>query len=301
MVSIFQQSIGEVAALAAAFLWAIATLYYAKIGGHFPPIRLNLLKGLIALVLVGVALPFSNESMQGFSGLAVFLLLASGILGIGLGDTAYFEALNRLGPRRALLMETLAPPIAAVLSFLFLKDALSWRAWLGMAITMVGVAWVISERTPEASVEDRSLVFHGAIFGFLAAACQAGGAVLSSAAFAKTDIGALGSAGLRLVAGIAFMPLLIWWRGKPKAQVAAKRTDVRRPWLILVFATFIGTFLCLWLQQISLKTTSAGIAQTLLVTSPLFGIPLAMIQGERVSLRAVLGVLAAIGGIALFF
>jgi drug/metabolite transporter (DMT)-like permease len=63
--------------------------------------------------------------------LGVGILALSGVIGIGLGDTAYFAAINRLGPRRALLLETLAPPIAALLALVFLQEALSLRAWLG--------------------------------------------------------------------------------------------------------------------------------------------------------------------------
>jgi len=68
---------------------------------------------------------------------------------------------------------------------------------------------------------------------------------------------------------------------------------------VIVFATSAGTYLGVWLQQISLRFTNAGIAQTLLATSPLFVLPLAAWRGKAVSLRAIAGVRVALGGIGL--
>ena len=64
---------------------------------------------------------------------------------------------------------------------------------------------------------------------------------------------------------------------------------------------FIGTFLGIWLQQISLKYTAAGVAQTLFATSPLFVIPIVIFTGERVSLRAILGAMLSLVGVGLLF
>lgn len=69
----------------------------------------------------------------------------------------------------------------------------------------------------------------------------------------------------------------------------------------LVLAAFGGTYLGIWLQQVALKYTPAGIAQTLGATSPLFVLPVVAALGEVISIRAVLGVAIAIGGIALIF
>jgi len=70
-------------------------------------------------------------------------------------------------------------------------------------------------------------------------------------------------------------------------------------WRGIVFATFTGTYLGIWLQQTSLKLTNAGIAQTLLATSPLFVLPIAAWRGEKISIRAIVGVLVAFVGIGL--
>jgi len=72
-------------------------------------------------------------------------------------------------------------------------------------------------------------------------------------------------------------------------------------WATLAAATFIGTDLAMWLQQVSISLAPAGIVQTLLSASPLFILPIAALQGQKITPRAVLGALLALGGVALLF
>ena len=85
---------------------------------------------------------------------------------------------------------------------------------------------------------------------------------------------------------------LLGWRKLPQARQLLG-------WLAL--AVLVGTFLAIWLQQISFKLAPTAIAQTLLATSPIFGLPIAWRMGEKLSPRAILGVLVAVGGVMLLF
>lgn len=67
-------------------------------------------------------------------------------------------------------------------------------------------------------------------------------------------------------------------------------------------ATFLGTYLGIWLVSAGMRYAPAGIAATLSSTSPLFVLPLvALVHRERISLRTWVGALVAVGGIALLF
>jgi drug/metabolite transporter (DMT)-like permease len=72
-------------------------------------------------------------------------------------------------------------------------------------------------------------------------------------------------------------------------------------WGLVLAATVIGTYVGISLQQFAFKNASAGVTQTLLSTSPLFILPIVVWQGEKVSIRAVGGVLVALAGIAMLF
>lgn len=290
---------GELAALTAALLWAVASVAYGQIGQRVSPLGLNLSKGLVAIALLSLTLLLQGEGTPQINRLDLELLLFSGIIGIGLGDTLYFEAMQRLGVRQTLLLkEALAPPITAGLALIFLNEFLPISAWLGIALTILGVIWVISERSPS-GLEHHSQRIQGIGFGLLAAIGQAGGAVLSRAALAETGVSPLWAALLRLSAGVGL--LLLWGLIQQQLGQWFKGFNTKRLLVALVLAAFGGTYLGIWLQQVALKYTAAGIAQTLGATSPLFVLPIAIAMGEVISIRAILGVLIAVAGIALLF
>ena len=290
---------GEVAALGAAFIWAAASIVYTGVGRQLSPLVLNLVKGLIAIALLFLTLLFLGKLLPSVSLVPVLLLLISGVIGIGIGDTAYFAALNSLGARRALVLESLSPPLGAFLALVFLQEQLAPLAWLGIGLTIAGVTWVVMERSPQPNGTLTHPPLRGIVAGLVAAAGQAIGAVLSRAALAGTDVDPLWSTLIRLLAGI--LMLLIWFSAQkhPIQKLAPLRS--RRLWGIVIMAAFASTYLGIWLQQIALKYAPTGIAQSLSATSPLFVIPFAIATGEKVSLRAVFGAAIALAGVWLLF
>lgn len=299
MTILFTEFGGELAALAAALLWAVATLFFARAGQQLRPLRLNLTKGVLALGMLGATLLILGEPLSLLDPRGLALLLVSGAIGIAVGDTAYFSALQALGVRRTMLLGTLVPPLTALLALAFLEERLSPGAWGGIALTVAGVAWVIGERAPGAAQPPAALA-RGLALGVLASLAQAVGAVLSRSALADTAISSLWAALLRLSAGILL--LLVMMAAAKELPMRKERVPIAKGlWGSILFATFIGTYLGIWLQQTSLKYAHAGVAQTLFATSQLFALPLAAWSGEQVSLRAIAGAVVALGGVALLF
>jgi drug/metabolite transporter (DMT)-like permease len=289
---------GEIAALTAALLWAIASLIYARLGKRLPPIWLNLTKSSLAIGMILLTLVLRQHVPNSMSWISLTGLALSGAIGIGLGDSVFFESLVCLGARRALLLEAIAPPLSALLAVLFLQEQLQVSAWLGILLTVAGVAWVVVERTP-AQMQGQFQLKRGIGLGLIAACSQASGAVLSRAVLATTEVSPLWSSLIRLSGGV--LVLLIWLMGR-RASWQVLQPLRSRPFLLgLTLAAFAGTYLGIWLQQTALKYTATGIAQALTATSPLFIIPIAMATGEAVSVRAMLGALVALGGVWLLF
>ena len=298
--------VGEIAALTAAFLWAASTEVFGQLGKQIPPLFLNFFKALMAIALILLTLIFKPEGFQNISAKPVILLLLSGLIGLGLGDTAYFLALNRLGARRTLLIETLAPALTALGALVFLGEDLNPIAWIGILLTVLGVAWVIAERTPSIKLAfvDPSNHLWGMGWGLCAAFAQATGAILSRAALVQSSISPLWSSLLRLLAAIALVGLLIVKQGQGKKTESSAIVSINwtiRLFTLLCLAAFSGTYLGIWLQQTALKLVPAGIAQTLLATSPLFILPIAILKGETLSLRAIGGTLLSFIGVILLF
>ncbi len=309
--NVFEQYLGEIAALTAAFLWALSSVVYSLLGRKIPPLQLNFLKGIIAIALLFLTILWQGKISVNFSLLPIVLLALSGIVGIGLGDTAYFSALNNLGARRTLLMETLDPVMGAFLALIFLGEQLTINSWCGILLTLLGVAWVISEKSPLYRESDRAWK-KGIFWGIIAALTQAIGAVLSRFALVESNISPLWSSLIRLLGGNAIILLLLLKSflfktfsfsdnvlGEPKNK---QENYLSFRVLGIITLTAMGsTYLGIWLQQTSLKFAPTGIAQTLLATSPLFVIPIAAVRGERITMRGIIGVSIALIGIGLLF
>ena len=285
---------GEIAALAAAFVWALSSTIWQRVGQQIPAVVLNLLKGAIALFMLLATILILGKSLPPVNPNILAILLISGALGIGIGDTAFFIVLKYLGARRTLLLETLSPPLTALFGFIFLQEKLSAIACIGILLTICGVAWVIAERTAETTLPSKHL-WQGLGISLLGQTSHAAGAILSRAAFTQIDIDPLWTAALRLSGGMAVMLCFLNRRNLDSFQ------QLKVPKILgaIILAAFLGTYLGISLQQTSLKYAPAAIAQALSSTSPLFVLPLAVLAGEKVSWRAVVGVVCAISGIAL--
>lgn len=287
----------------AALLWSIAAVIFRKLGEDIPPAELNLLKGSIAVIAMILTSLLLKEAIPTISGTTLALLAVSGIVGIGVGDTAFFYSLNYLGTRLALLMGVMAPPMAGLISWLFLGENLGPVSWLGILITLAGVAWVIFQEN-RAGEPIRHLI-RGVLVALLATLSQAVGAVLSRYALISSDITALQTAIVRLLAGIVALLIVIlfiqktrfeWMTGK-----AARKTSARILVRNVALVGLIGTYSAIWLQQVSLEYAPVGIAQTLLSTSPIFILPIVALRGEKVTWKAVAGAVVSLAGVVILF
>ncbi|HAX74710.1 MAG TPA: EamA family transporter [Cyanobacteria bacterium UBA11372] len=294
---------GELAALLAAFLWAAASTVFSRLGPMIPPLELNLLKGAVAIAFLIVTLAIQGEWLPELNWIAIGFFLVSGIFGIGIGDTALFAAYNFLGARRTLLLKTLTSPLVALLGLIFLQERLTAADWCGILLTLLGIAWVISERVA-ATTDVNKHFLPGIGWAIVATLGEAVGAILSRAALTQSNIIPMWSTLLRLSAGV--FVLLLWLLVKSRgAEGQRSRGEINQLSVkllgIIAITSFFSTYLGIFLQQIALKFTAAGIAQTLGATSPLFVLPFAIWMGDKVSLRAFLGVLIALAGVWLLF
>lgn len=290
-------AIGEFAALSAAFLWALASAVYSKLGKTLSPLLLNLSKGLVAVLLLVITIAIQAEPIPAIPITPLIELSLSGAIGIGIGDTLYFETLRRLGVRLTLLLGVLTPSITAVLALLLLHESISGWAWLGMLLTLGGIAWVIQERSSGGDFGGRSQTRLGLILGFIAVLIFAASALLSRDALATTSVTPLWSALIRIGAGTLSLMIVVMFR--PRTLNQWKTLGHKAVGFPLVGAAFLGTYLGIWLQQIGFKYAPAGIAQTMLATSPLFILGLARLAGQKVTVQSWVGSAIALAGVSL--
>ena len=290
--------LGQIAALTAAACWALATILYSRSTQTLSSMQLNFVKGLIAtplLLIVAILIP--GNFWQGWDVPQFALMLVSGVIGITIGDSLYFASLRRLGPGKTILLEYLAPPLAAVIAWLTLQETLSLLQGVGSLIVILGVLCVITEKQNHEG-QPRKYAYY--LFGVGAALCQAIGLVMAFSAFSNIEVSPIEAAFVRIGGGTLVLTVALALTQRQifrRTQASLRHTNLKS----LFFAVFVGTFLAIWLQQVAVATVSPGIAQTLLSTAPLFLLATQMVTGSKPTLRAIGGTLIAMFGIATLF
>ena len=239
--------------------------------------------------------------------------LLSGFFGIGFGDTAYFQALPRLGSRRtALITQCLTPLFAALIEWLWLGTALTGTEMGCVGIILTGVAIALAP-SDHVKLEPRQWRI-GLVAGSLAALGGAMGVVYSRKGFAVAHAatGAYPDAGtsgyVRVLGGILVPTLLVLamkWRSAQAhgpmweaATLKISKDKWRRIWPWVLGNSLAGQTLGVTCMQLALAHTQAGIVTAITATTPLILLPMTRyLDGETISVRSLTGGLVGVGGV----
>lgn len=250
----------------------------------------------------------------GLRGAGFPMFVWSGIVGFGFADLAMYCALPLLGSRlTALMVQCLAAPFAAAIEWLWLGTTLTpYQLGCG-AVILLGVGLAVapsrlSRPDPAAAPgvpADRARVT-GLILGLIAAAGQAGGAVLSRKANLLSRAAGLpvdgGTAAYqRLLGGLLVVSgalLVSRWRSR-RAPVERLPRDWRRAWPWIIANGLAGPVIGVSCYQWALATTPSALVLPIVALTPLVVIPFAFfMEHERPSARSLLGGALAVAAAA---
>lgn len=293
--------IGELAALATSFLFAMTALIFTKTGrmvGSQVTNRIRLTFALIYLVVLNLILfreplPFSAESSRWL------WLSLSGVIGLSLGDAFLFRALVSVGPRLGSLLLSLAPIFGSVIAWLFFGEILTPLQITGIVLALAGIAWVVTshEEPPDTP---HGHTRRGVIFGVLAGLGQAVGLVLSKQAMAG-DFSPFRANAIRMLAAVIFMWAWTVFDGQVRGTFAAirEKPGVLR-WLAL--GAVMGPLLGVSASLLAVQHAEVGVASTLMALPPVIILPISyFVFKEKIGLQAIVGTLLAIVGVAILF
>lgn len=293
---------GEVAALTTALCWSGTAIFFTEAGHRVGSLTVNRIRLITALILISLThwvlmgTPYPHAAADRWLWLGV-----SGVVGLALGDAFLFQSYVWIGPRLGMLMMSLAPVIAALLAAAFLGEQLSTLHWLGVAITLSGIAWVVLEGTPVSGPSPaRRNYRRGILFGIGAASGQAIGLVLAKEGL-HGDFPALSGNLIRMsAAAVALWGVTI---ATGRARPTLRRVMADRGALLPIFGGSVtGPFVGVWLSLVAIQLTQVGIASTLMALPPVFLLPIgAFFFKERIGPGAIGGTLIAIAGVALLF
>jgi drug/metabolite transporter (DMT)-like permease len=291
--------IHELAALGTATCWATTGLISADAVRALGAFHFNLIRQVLVTVLLGLIV-WATNVWAGQTVQTMAILAASGVIGILIGDTLNFAAVGRIGPRRAGAVFALNAPMAALLGWVVLGEALSLQAVAGICITAGGVAVAILGR-PRANAHRleavQGVLMSGFLFGLGAALGQATGSLIARPIMHGgmdpylASLFRVGASGLTmgLLAATSFAP--------------PRPTVITRAALILTAATAIlGLLIGMTLFLYALQGSQTGIIATLSATSPVIILPLLWLRtGQRPTLLSFVGAAMAVLGLGLIF
>jgi len=247
----------------------------------------------------------------GFSGAPEWFIL-SGLFGIGLGDSAYFQALPRLGSRRTvLLMQCLTAPFAALIEWLWLGTKLNLPEIFCIAVILIGVAIALAPGDHlKISARDWKIGLIASLFAALGGAL---GAVIIRKGYGAIQTAGLnvdsGTTGYQRVLGGILIPtitlIIFKWRSAPahgglfeQKTLAVSREKWVRIWPWVLANALAGQTLGVTCMQWALKTTPAAVVAAIIATTPLVLLPMTrIVEGEKIGFRSLLGALIAVGGV----
>lgn len=291
---------GEFAALAVAVFWTITALAFESASRKVGSLTVNILRLSLAFFFIGFLTLISRGHFLPVDASAHnWLWLAlSGVVGLVLGDYYLFRSYSLIGSRFAMLLMTLAPPMAAVFGYFILGESLNIMQVAGMVIVIAGITLAIFNKPVRGERLSIKLAPAGLLFAFIGAVGQGLGIVLSKYGMEGYDVFA--STQIRIIAGvIGFVIIITMLRRWGNVAAALKNPPAMK---VLVLGAFFGPFLGISFSLLSVKHTQAGIASTIMAIVPILILaPSAWIYKEKITAVEIAGAIISVAGVAFFF
>jgi drug/metabolite transporter (DMT)-like permease len=277
-------------------------------------VRANLLRLLIAFIVMGVWAFVAGQGLKGQVG----LLFLAGAVGFGIGGLTLLAALPRLGaPLTSLIEESGAAPVAALIAWVWYADTLRNDQILWCAVVLAGVVVglvpYIRERAHGKGVLlGIGLAVTAAIAQGFSLAATREAILLSKVAHQPFDVPTAAfqrlAGGLLVAVAVFLVARIIWQRrwgftGRDGGirEVLSRENGAGiagRPlfWVGLnsLFGPILGVSAAIWAQQ----SLPSGEVQSIVATAPLISIPFARwLEGHTPPRLYYVGAAIAIAGL----
>ena len=288
-------------AIAAALCWAVASLVSTDVTRTIGGLAFNRLRlFFVSIMLVSYTYYFNTWSTINIEYLTIIII--SGIIGIFLGDTFLFIALQKIGPRRNNILFSLAAPFTVIINILFLNKNISLTNVLGCFVVFFGVVIAIAygdKKTSNHRWETIEGSFYiGVALAIFAALFQSIGLIMMKPILDK-GADPIASAAIRTLISFFLLSITFFLN----YEIFNSKTDLTVKIISQsIVSGFLGMALGMSLLLIALQKADAGIVATLSSTSPIMILFLLWIITKRIpTTGAWLGTFVAIFGTGLIF
>ena len=286
-------------ALAAAFLWAIASLLSVTPAQHLGSFAYSRWRmGCTSIMLSAMAMMTGGWESIELSYVTPMML--SGLIGIFIGDTALFACLNRMGPRQAGLLFSCHAVFSAILGYFLFSETMSTPELIGSILVFSGVVTAIffGRRGRQHSVLEKikGTVWVGIALGLLAAACQALGGIIAKPVM-LTSVDPIAASAIRMITAFIAHSLFLLSGSKLAKAINPITWDIFK---ITAINGFLAMAIGMTLILFALQTGNVGMVALLSSTTPIMLLPILWLYTkQRPNLYAWIGAIIAVMGTAI--
>tara|TARA_B100000900_G_scaffold411432_1_gene431112 strand:+ start:2335 stop:3210 length:876 start_codon:yes stop_codon:yes gene_type:complete len=260
--------IGIFSAFGASIAWTYACSIWRTQTFLYRPVEINFLKNIFAfIVFIPVIIYFDYSTQYKY----ILILIFSGIIGIGLGDTYYIKSLKLIGTRKTLSIEALSPLLAAFVGDFFINENLSINSWIGILIVSGSLIYIIRKKNylldKDSELVASNSLFKEFIYAFLSVFCAVIAALLSRFVLMESNLNPFQTTEIRLFGAIIFLSII----SKMKINFFIKNINSNEK-IKFIISVLLGTNIGILLQQIVFQKLPLGIGWTLLSTSPVISL-----------------------------
>lgn len=328
---------GEIAALISAITWACTSVLLTTLTARTPPVVISALRLSAACFVLPFILLASGQAggIADASAWTIFSVIASGVVGYGVGDTVYIHVLGMIGLQRAFpISMALFISLTVVGGIVLLGEPFKWGLPAGALLIGAGVYLIVipgrrSRGEPQAVVEvaEPALATFPVLGAGSVAVATAPAPAAASATVVEPSASPMLAYGLLVLVGLLWATATLWLAGAKGHLGAIAAGSMRTPAGAVALVTFgmatmpramrapfsdrrqLGGIIAAGLLGTAFGSlmyvyavVEAGAARTavLSATAPLMGLPLSIIfLGERMTRRIGIGTLLCVAGILL--
>ncbi|WP_312832195.1 DMT family transporter [Sedimentibacter saalensis] len=179
-----------------------------------------------------------------------------------------------------------------------MRELISLSDFVGMFVTIFGIAVVVLVKNPEGNNFKFSRSIKGIVYALIGAFGQAFGLIFSKIGMGDYD--PFAATQIRIIAGIVgFTVVILFMKKWDKLKEDVKNMDATK---YLFFGSLFGPFLGVSFSLLAIQYTTTGVSSTITSIIPVLIIPLSIfVLKEKVYPKEILGAVISVIGVTILF
>jgi DME family drug/metabolite transporter len=304
---LFEMSIivlGELAALGAAFCWAIAPILYRQALFKTNPVSANIVR-CVTNAFVMLFLLVALGKVGALTGLplnVVAIVVVSGVIGLGIGDTLYLLGLKSVGVSVAVPLAATYPLFSLVWATVLLGEPVTALAIAGAVLILVGI-WLLSrDKNGQAALSKGRLALTGVAVSLTTAFVWSVSITLMNVAVTMPGVNSIDANYAIITTRIAAMALILLLLAPVIDRNRGFLKMKRKTILLLCLGGLVANAIGWLLMNYSFLNILEAQAVPISSTTPLFSALAGFVLfREKVTVNRVFGAVIIVAGVVLIF